>query len=103
VFQGDSEYTGVSFIFCVGQIRQIRAAMLSGRKSQNWLSLADDGVSALMFGSSWAAVDSESGRLLFSEEPAERYGLKQIAHDLHDCGDENATCQQKMWYGTILA
>jgi hypothetical protein len=32
VFQGDPEQTGVSFIFCLGQIRQIRAAMRAGRK-----------------------------------------------------------------------
>jgi hypothetical protein len=28
--------------------------------------------------------------LLFSEEPAEYDGLKQMDHELHDCGDENA-------------
>jgi hypothetical protein len=71
VFQGDPAQTGVSFTFCVGQIRQIRAAMLAGRKSQKWLSVADYGTSAVMFGSPWAAVDSESGRLLFFDEPAE--------------------------------
>jgi hypothetical protein len=27
---------------------------------------------------------------LFSEEPAEYYDLKQIEHELHDSGDENA-------------
>jgi hypothetical protein len=26
----------------------------------------------------------------FAEEPAEYYGLKQIEHELQDCGDENA-------------
>jgi hypothetical protein len=57
VFQGDPEQTGVRFIFCVGQIRQIRAAMRAGRKSQNWLSVADDDASALVFCSPWAAVD----------------------------------------------
>jgi hypothetical protein len=67
--------TEVSFLFCVGQIRQIRAAMRLGRKSQNWLSVADDDASAVMFCSPWAAVDAESGRLLFSEEPAEYYAL----------------------------
>jgi hypothetical protein len=28
--------------------------------------------------------------LLFSEEPAGYYGLTQMEHELHDCGDENA-------------
>jgi hypothetical protein len=28
--------------------------------------------------------------LWFSEEPAEYYGLKQVEHELHDCGDKNA-------------
>jgi hypothetical protein len=55
VFQGDPEQTGVSFTFCVGQIRQIRAAMRAGRESQNQLSVADDDASALMVCSPWAA------------------------------------------------
>jgi hypothetical protein len=42
-----------------------------------------------MFCTPWAAVDAESGRPLFSEEPAEYYGLKQMEHDLHDRGHEN--------------
>jgi hypothetical protein len=71
VFQEDPARTGVGLAFCVGQIRQIGAAMRSGRKLQNWLSVADDDASALMFCSPWAAVDADSGRLLFSEEPAE--------------------------------
>jgi hypothetical protein len=32
---------------------------------------------------------------LFSEEPAEFYGLKQMEHELHDCGDENADLPSK--------
>jgi hypothetical protein len=64
--------------------------MRSGRKLQHWLSVADDDASALMFCSPWAAVDADSGRLLFSEEPAEYYGLKQMEHELQDCGDDNA-------------
>jgi hypothetical protein len=90
VFHGGPAQTEVSFLVCVGQIRQIRAAMRLGRKSQNWLSVADDDASAVIFCSPWPAVDTESGRLLFSEEPAEYYGLKQMEHDLCDCGDENA-------------
>jgi hypothetical protein len=90
VFQGDPEQTEVSFVFCVGQISQIRAAMRAGRKSQNWLSVVDDDASALMFCCPWAAVDVETGRLLLTEEPAEYDGLKQMGHELHDCGDENA-------------
>jgi hypothetical protein len=43
-----------------------------------------------MFCSPWAAVDVETGRLLFSEEPAHYYDLQQMEHELHDCGDENA-------------
>jgi hypothetical protein len=35
VFQRDPEQTVGNFFFCVGQIRQIRAAMRAGRKSQN--------------------------------------------------------------------
>jgi hypothetical protein len=34
VFQGDPARTGVNFLFCVGQIRQISAAMRSGKESQ---------------------------------------------------------------------
>jgi hypothetical protein len=90
MFQEDPARTGVDLLFCVGQIRQISAAMRSGRKLQNWLSVGDDDASALMFYSPWAAVDADSGRLLFSEEPAEYYGLKQMEHDLQDCDDDNA-------------
>jgi hypothetical protein len=89
VFQEDTR-TGVGLVFCIGQVRQISAAMRSGRKLQHWLSVADDDASALMFCSPWAAVDADSGRLLFSEEPAEYYGLKQMEHELQDCGDDNA-------------
>jgi hypothetical protein len=32
----------------------------------------------------------ETGGWLFSEEPAEYYGLKQMEYELHDCGDESA-------------
>jgi hypothetical protein len=56
VFQGDPAQTGVNFLFCVGKTRQISAAMRSGKKSQNWLSLADDDASTLMFCSPGAAV-----------------------------------------------
>jgi hypothetical protein len=91
VLQGDPAQTGDSFAFRVGQMRQIRAAMLLGRRSQDWLSEAVDDASALMFCSPGAAVDAaaqgpskalilESGRLLLSEEPAEYYGLKQMEH-----------------------
>jgi hypothetical protein len=80
-----------------GQIRQISAAMRSGKKSQNWLSVADDDASALMFCSPWAAIDVDSGRLLFSEEPVEYYGLKQMERELQDCGDENADLPAEMW------
>jgi hypothetical protein len=90
VFQGDSAKTGVSFVFFVGQVRQINAATHSGRRQQRGISVADADASALMVCSPWAAVDAYSGRLLFSEEPAEYYGLKQIVHELHDCDDEDA-------------
>jgi hypothetical protein len=40
--------------------------------------------------SPWAAIDVDSGRLLFSEEHAEYYGLKLMEHELQDCDDENA-------------
>jgi hypothetical protein len=43
-----------------------------------------------MFGSPWAAVDVDLGTTLYSEEPAEYYVLKQMEHELHDSGDENA-------------
>jgi hypothetical protein len=58
--------------------------MRAGGKSQNWLSKADDDARALMVCSPWVAVDAKSGRLLFCEEPAEYYGLKQMEHKLHD-------------------
>jgi hypothetical protein len=90
VFQGDPARTGLSCVFGVGQIRQISAAMRSGQRTQNWLSVADDDASALMFCSPWAAIDVDSERLLLSEEPAEYYGLKQMEHEPQDCGDENA-------------
>jgi hypothetical protein len=69
---------------------QISAAMRSWKKSQNWLSVADDDASALMFCSPWAAIAVDSGRLFFSEKPAGFYSLKQMEHELQDCGDENA-------------
>jgi hypothetical protein len=53
-----------------------------------------------MFGTPWAAADSESGRLLLFEEPAECYGLKQMDHELHDCGDENADLPAEHVVGT---
>jgi hypothetical protein len=90
MFQGDPARAGVNLVLCVGQIRQISAAMRSGKKSQSWLSVADDDASALMCCSPWAAIEVDSGRLLSSEEPAEYYGLKQIEHELQDCGGENA-------------
>jgi hypothetical protein len=32
---------------------------------------------------------------LFSEEPADYYGLNQMEHELHDCGEENADMPAK--------
>jgi hypothetical protein len=64
--------------------------MRSERKSQNWLSGADDDVSALMFCSPWVTVGADSGRLLFSEEPAEYYSLKHMEHNPQDSGDDKA-------------
>jgi cytochrome b len=77
-------------------VRYVRSEQpCAGIKSQNWLSVADDDASALMFFSPWAAVDVEGGRSLFSEEPSEfKYdGLEQMEHEQHDCGDENADLQ----------
>jgi hypothetical protein len=102
VFQGDPEQTVVSCTFCVGQIRQIRAAMRAGRKSQTWLSVAGYGASALMFGSPWAAVDSESGRLLCFEDLLNTTALSRWNMNYTIAATKTPTCRQRMWFSPNL-
>jgi hypothetical protein len=64
------------------------------RDSFNWV---------LEVRSSWAGVDVDSGRLLFSEESAEYYGMKQMEHELHHSGDEYADLSAENVVSTKLS
>jgi hypothetical protein len=57
--------------------------------------------SALMTCSPWAAVDADSARMLFSEEPAKHCRL-QMELDLHKCSDEIADLRAENVVKAIL-
>ena len=72
VFHGNPAETGVDYMFCVGQVRQISASKSTGKKDrQFWLSVSAEDESALFFCFLWAIVHTTTGSLPFCDEPKE--------------------------------